>query len=370
MRKTRCGKTRIPGLLLLFGVCLVFGASCAKIGEPKPPEIQIPKPASDLTVHQVSNSIVVAFTKPVQNTDGSPARTLATIELFRLVENIAPGIQSHSLPEDQFIRKAAHIRSIASTNFEGFTHGDSFVIEDKPALPDRSSIYSHEFRYAVLFINKKNQTAGFSNQALIRPVAIPLPPQDISARVAEHSIRLSWLEPTENMDGSRPPHFAGFDLLRSSDPQTLSGTPINPAPLTKPEYEDRNFEFGHTYYYAVRTVGSIQDPYAISLWSDIVPVEARDTFPPEPPENFNAIREGGDIILLWIPSASPDVAGYRIHRLNKKTGARILLHKDLITALSFRDGQVESGDQYEYSIQAVDTHGNESVSVRAEIATR
>ena len=101
--------------------------------------------------------------------------------------------------------------------FPGFLQGDSFVITDKPELADDSSIYAHAFRYAVLFINKKNQAAGFSNQAFVAPVALPLPPPGISAKVTEDAIRLSWTAPSENIDGSRPPRVAGYDLYRSGD---------------------------------------------------------------------------------------------------------------------------------------------------------
>lgn len=370
MRKTRFSKIQILNATMLLAVWAAFSAGCAKIGDPQPPEIHIPKPAADLTAHQVSDSIVLAFTKPALNTDGSAATTLASVEVFRLLEDLRQGVPPNPLPEEQFLQSAVRIRSIASPSFPGFLQEESFVVQDKPELPDKSSIYSHAFRYAVLFINRKNQTAGFSNQAFIAPVAIPLPPAGISARVTEDAIRLSWVEPSENMDGSKPPRFVGYDIYKSKDPQTLPSAPVNPNPLPKPEFEDRDFQFDQTYHYAVRIVGSIQNPYPVSLLSDILRVEARDTFPPAPPESFNAIREGSDVVLLWVPPESPDVAGYRIYRQDKQSGSRALLQKDRITALSFRDRQVESEKQYEYSIQAVDAHGNESTPVRTEVDIR
>ena len=370
MRKTRFGKIQILSTTMLLAVWAALSAGCAKIGEPQPPEIHIPKPAADLTAHQVSDAIVLTFTKPVLNTDGSAATTLARVEVFRLIEDLRQGLPPNPLPEKQFVQNAVRIRSIASPSFPGFLQAESFVVQDKPELPDKSSIYSHAFRYAALFINKKNQAAGFSNQAFIAPVAIPLPPAGISARVMEDAIRLSWVEPSENMDGSKPPRFVGYDIYKSRDPQTLPSAPINPNPLPKSEFEDRDFQFDQTYHYAVRIVGSIHNPSAVSLLSDILHVEARDAFPPAPPESFHAIREEGDVVLLWAPSESSDVAGYRIYRLDKKSGSRVPLQKNLITALSIRDRQVESEKQYEYSIQAVDAHGNESAPVRTEVDIR
>ena len=149
-------------------------------------------------------------------------------------------------------------------------------------------------------------------------------------------------------------------------PQKVPRTRINAEPVQKPEFEDHSFQFDKTYYYEVGTVGSIQNPYAESLPSPVRAVEARDVFNPAPPEDFNAIVEDGSIILFWTSSPSTDVAGYRIYRQGKRTGARVLLQKELIKVLSFRDTTIESGDQYEYTIQAVDTHGNESVPVRTQ----
>jgi hypothetical protein len=96
-------------------------------------------------------------------------------------------------------------------------------------------------------------------------------------------------------------------------------------------------------------------------------VETRDTFPPSPPKNFHAIRQEGSIILLWAPSSSPDVAGYRIYRQDKTSAARVLLQKEC-PVFNHRDVQPEGHGSY--AIQAIDTHGNESALVEAEAEAR
>ena len=370
MQKSLSNAIRAWGVALLLAVCASFNADCAKIADPQPPEIRIPKPAVDLTARQVADSIVLTVSKPIRNTDGSAASALATIEVFRLLEDASRSAREEPLPEDQFIQKAVRILSIASPRFRDFQQGESFVIRDSPGIADTASINFHGFRYALLFINRKNQMAGFSNQAFIAPVAIPAAPAGLSANATEQSIRLRWAAPAENADGSKPPRIAGYDIFRSEDPKTLSSAPLNSAPLAQPEFEDRDFSFDHTYYYAVRVVGNLQKPYAVSHLSDPVRVDARDVFPPAPPENFNAVREGGDIVLLWVPPTSPDVAGYRIYRRDIKADARILLQKEPILTWSYRDRQVASETRYEYSIQAVDTHGNESAPVLTEADIR
>jgi len=370
MLKIKDYRILLSQFVLLIAALLAFGTGCAKLGEPQPPQIHIPKPAVDLTARQRADSILLAVTKPAQNTDGSAANTLAGVEVLRLREGANPEVAAKPLPANQFVEQAATILSIQADSFAKYLNGNSFVFQDPISQPDGSSLYSATFRYAVIFINRKNQAAGLSNEAVITPTPIPLPPAGLSAEVTEHFIALKWKEPSENMDGSKPPRIAGYNIYRAEGSEKLPSAPINSKPIAKPEYEDRDFQFDKTYRYAVATVGSLQNPYAESVPSEVQSIEARDVFPPAPPENFNAIIEGGYVLLLWAPSPAPDLAGYRIYRKDKKSGASLLLQKELITTVNFRDAQIEPERQYEYTIQAVDTHGNESVQVRTEVETK
>ena len=349
--------------ILVVAVCMGFGAGCAKIGEPQPPEIHVPTAATDLTAYQLADSVMLKVMRPTLNTDGSRAVTLAFVDLFRLGEPGTSAAQA-ALPKDQFAKRAIRILSIPASGLGDYLQGDHLIIQDKLDIPNRDEIYSSSYRYAVLFINRKNEAAGFSNQALIAPIAIPLPPSGLSATVTEKYIKLKWKEPVENMDGSVPPRIAGYKIYRAEGSAEFAGSPINEVLARGAGFEDHSFQFDKLYRYTVRTIGSPQAPYAESRPSEMITIETRDVFPPAPPQNFHAIRQEGGIILLWAQSPSEDVAGYRIFRLDKKSAARIPLQKELITALNYRDNR--EGD-YSYAIQAVDTHGNESAAVQAEV---
>lgn len=314
------------GAVLLLAV---FAIACAKIADPQPPRTFIPVPIRDLAVHQVADSIVLTFKKPARNTDGSETRMPALIEVFRLAADKLPNDMGKPLREDLFLQQAARIRSIEASNSSPFLRGDFFIIEDKPELPNSGAFFSRVFRYAVIVSNKRNLAAGLSNQAFIAPIPIPLAPDGLAAEMAEDAIHLQWNIPDKNMDGSTPPRIAGYDIFRSEDQEAFPPTPLNADPLRKPEFEDRSFEFDRVYFYAVRIVGSVEKPYAVSRLSETLRVEARDMFPPGPPEDFQAIRENGSILLLWLPSKSKDVAGYRIHRREGGKGTHVLLeHED------------------------------------------
>ncbi len=368
MLKTRSTRSRISTVSLLIAAYAILAAGCAKIAEPQPPEILIPKPATDLRVQQRSAHIEIAVSKPELNTDGSPATTLQKVEVFRLVENASAGGEQ-PLPEKEFAKQATRILTIPAARFSEFLHDKTFVFQDNAPAPAGAE-NPPRIRYAVRFVNNKNQSAGLSNQAMIAPIAIPSPPEELLAEVTEDCLKLKWKAPAENMDGSKPARIAGYNVYRSEEPEKTPSTKLNAEPSQNTEYEDRSIEFDTTYYYAVSTVGSLKDPYAESLPSKVYPVVTRDTFPPAPPSSFDAMREDDSVLLLWSPSSSKDVAGYKIYRSDKGSRTRRILQTELVTGISFRDKTAEPGNSWVYSIQAVDTHGNESAAVKTEVEGR
>jgi hypothetical protein len=354
------------GLLVLTAALL--SAGCAKIGDPRPPEIRIPARATDLAARQVSDFVVLTVSKPERNTNGSEVTTLKNVEILRLTaEEGAEDVKSIS--EKQFISRAVRIISIPASRFPEFLTDKVFVFQDRfPA--EKSSIYSHTFWYSAMFVNNKHQSAGLGNRVSVKPVPLPPPPGEISSEETQNHILLRWKSPSENTDGSRPPRIAGYNVYRTEVPGRFPPAPLNPAPIQATEFQDTDFRFDATYYYRVTTVGSMQKPYPESLPSNTVTISTKDVFPPAPPGEFSAIFQGKEVVLLWAPSSSADVAGYRIYRREKGSPDRQLVNSDLIRSLSFRDHQVVPGKKYEYEILAVDAYGNVSHPVKADSEQR
>jgi len=351
--------------LLIAG--LIVMTACAKIADPLPPLIRVPKPANDLSVYQRADSIVLTVSKPTSNTDGSPASNLEYFQILCLKEDAKDSGRALDLSDDVFIKEAEPVLMIASSDFSDYLDDRIFVIRNPITPPMKSALFSSHFHYAVLFINNRRQAAGLSNRASIAPMAIPLSPSSLSIEVTENSINLKWTEPEENMDGSVPARIAGYNIYRSVDPDRISDSPINSEPVKGVQYEDRTFEFNTNYFYSISTVGSARNPLAQSYPSKTYSIFTRDVFPPAPPENFNAVPEGGTVILLWAPSSSEDLAGYNLYRAEEGRTALPLLLNAPVTDLSFRDSDVESGRAYQYIIIAVDRHGNKSAEVSAKL---
>ncbi len=363
--------TPLPAIAAAAVAVLLSVAGCAKIADPLPPETLVPMAAVDLTARQRADFVVLRVTFPKLNTNGTAVTTLQRVEVYRLSENASGESSGKQIPENRFQREADPIISIPANRLSEYRHQDLLVIEDRFSGLKPSMIYTRAFRYAVLFVNDKNQAAGFSNQAVVLPVAIPPAPKQIAAEVTENSINITWPVPTDNMDGSSPARILGYNVYRSEKPDAAATTPVNSSPLQKPEFRDTHFQFDRTYYYRVSILGGSRESPVESLLSDTLEVAPKDTFPPLPVENLNVIFENGAALLLWNPSPSTDVAGYRISRKEKGTDDWKQIPGELITTVhSYRDKNIAPGGEYEYSIIAVDSHGNKSTAVRAETTIR
>jgi hypothetical protein len=340
---------------------------CAKTAEPQPPVARVARPASDLAARQYDAAVILKVAAPTENTDGTKIGGVRTVEVFRVT--LSGRNNAAALPEAEYLARAARIYQISGDEIPPLLKEPVWTFRDDLAGRDPKEAYTRAYVYAVRFINSKNQTAGLSNQAFIAPVPIPAPPTDLACRQSQDEMKLTWKAPPEYSVGSLRARVLGYRVYRSEDLTRLTETALNASPVEKPEFDDRSFQFDRTYYYAVSVIGSLQNPYAESLASAPLRVETRDTFPPGPPGHLDGVAEDGAAVLLWTASEAPDVAGYRVYRKREGTPEREMLNSELILGQSFRDQRVQPGATYDYSVAAVDTHGNEGApaTLRLEI---
>jgi len=353
---------------IVCAICILM-AGCARIADPKPPEHRVPEAVRDLEARMIGDEVVLVFSIPERNTDGSQARNIRSLEIFRITEKSETELRASftdlaDLPEKSFLDRATRVFSIPAARFPEYTRGKVFSVRDSPPTTPGSSIYSLRFRYAAVFVNEKNQAAGLGRQAIVQPMVLPPVPEGLTATVTENEILVAWT-PAPGSAYATLPYRVAYNVYRSETPDDFSDVPANSVPFSVAEYGDRDFQFDKNYYYAVSVVAALNPP-AESARSEILKVEARDIFPPAPPGNFTAVAEDGKVTLFWTPSPSEDVAGYRIFRKNRGENRGVYdrpPHEGLITGISYRDESMEPGVDYVYEIQAIDGHGNASETV-------
>ena len=340
---------------LAFIILAIFTlSSCGKRKPPLPPVEKVSQRV-EITGFQRGGQVVLAWRMPARNADQNSILNVSRVDIYRLAETAA---LSQAVSEEDFSSRSTLIASLPITaddfGLKQVTYTDTLEFSNQAAT----------LRYAVRFVNKSGQKAGFSNFLLIEPSAqIADKPQTLTAGVTETAIKLKWLKPEKNVDGSAPPNLTGFNIYRSNS-AAQTAVLLNEKPLIDAEYADQKFEFGRSYLYFVRSVsGGTNGKLVESGESNIVSVTPKDVFPPTPPTALTIAASPQTLSIFFAVNPEKDVAGYRIYRSENaaldKSQWR-LVTPELSTANTFQDKNVESGVKYYYYLTAVDNAGNVS----------
>jgi chitodextrinase len=131
------------------------------------------------------------------------------------------------------------------------------------------------------------------------------------------------------------------------------------ATVTVPEYLDLGLTNDHTYSYALLAVDTHGNRSARSA---PVPITPTDLTPPGAPTGVVAVRGDGRVDLTWSANPEPDLADYRVMR----DGVEVAT---VTGATGHTDLGLTNDATYRYTLAAVDTHGNHSISSSPVFAT-
>lgn len=351
-------KTRI--LIAIFCLIGVLASGCGKRRPPLPPVERVQQRTELLSGAQQGNEVILSWPAPPRNAPDSSVQSIRRIDVYRLAEK--PGAPL-ALTEEEF---AARSTLIGSVTFEQImTAGDTLTYRDTLELAGQPT----RLRYALRYVNASGQRATFSNFLTIEPAAriAQAPTLSAQAKLAEDAITITWQPPPANIDGSKPVNLLGYNVYRMDETQSeISQAPINSALISGTEYADKNFQFGNTYRYLVRSVSlGTGGAQVESLNSNPVEVAARDVFAPAPPERPSIAPDPsfGRLAIFFAANKEADIAGYNIYRstdpnLPKEQWTR--LNQSLLTRTTYQDERVEAGKTYHYYLTAVDQAGNVS----------
>jgi fibronectin type 3 domain-containing protein len=217
------------------------------------------------------------------------------------------------------------------------TVGDRILI-DLP-LPDPLPAQPELHYYAVKMFGPHNDASDFSNQGILQPRPAPAPPASTHITAG----------------------IVGYNIYRRDSQSKGFGPAIHAALATDRTYLDTTARFGQSYIYVVTAVAQ-RNPVIESSIKTETEVKYVDRFPPPVPTEAVALVEPGRVRLVWRGSEAPDLAGYRISRLDTREakGEYKLLTETPIHDVQFTDSNVAAGATYAYRITAIDQSGNES----------
>jgi hypothetical protein len=339
-------------------------AACGRKLPPEAPLLVLPARVEPVRISQEGGDVVLRFPFPARTNSGATLTGLTKVTVAREIAGAREGQRVPPPPADAaqrereekaFKARAETIAELSPGELDASTVGPDVVVRD-PLVPlyREKRIGKVLLRYAVTATRDRKRVSELSPIAAIVPRVPPDRPLRLVGTVEENRVCIDWWPPVEMLDGTRPPTVAGYAIYRrDASEEEYEDRPVGVA-IGALTYVDETARPDRAYVYTVRAAPVADTPLILGPAADEVPVSTKDVFPPPAPEGLLILEESGGTRLVWNPSLAPDLAAYRVYRLDGPTRTR--LGDGLKDPLFFDAGAKGRS----YGVTAIDRAGNES----------
>jgi hypothetical protein len=319
---------------------------------------------------------VLSFVLPNQSTRKEPLAAPPAIEIYRgkttaggkLLEKVSTHI----------------IYTIPGELANSYLSDGRIVYRD--AITTNTAGAGTEQVYLVRTRAARNRASAESNRVVVRIHPAPEAVSNVSARVTDRSVALTWPREADTVyrvyreeitpeSAAAASADASKAVLRMPLVQVaqISGSIDGPLVL---QYADENVESGREYLYIVRRVAQYGDDAVESADSKPAVITVVEAVPPAAPQEVETVvvpataTEPAYVSLSWAISSDANVAGYAVYRSEEEGVRGAQMNEQLLGSPTYRDASVAAGRRYFYSITAVDAAGKESApstAVEAQI---
>jgi fibronectin type 3 domain-containing protein len=229
------------------------------------------------------------------------------------------------------------------------------VLSDVLSYDDPSAVPGQAYYYRVSATNIAGESSSSDLvSAMIK--GVPSAVVDLTAKVSDGEVRLSWTVPVDN-GGSA---ITGYIIYRGSsiDDESVYRT-IGPSYLG---YLDDKVNNGQRYWYSIRAINTAGQGER-SEHVAAVPVSA-----PSAPTGLTASRNGSAVTLKWNAPGDDgglDVSNYGIYR-GVDGGEKVKL-VTVGSVLTYTDTSVVPGENYRYYVTALNEAGEGAASGEVSI---
>ncbi len=332
MTKSPFKKLLCLALLTLF----LSPVSCGRKRSPVPPGTLRPERIKDLSYTITAKGVILSWSVPVRNHDGSP---LTRVKEFRLYKADVP-IDGGCLEcpprygEPVKIKLDSRPKPGQKIQYEDTTLKEGFY-------------YIYQVRTVKGLLN----VSDLSNKISFAWHSPPDAPLNLSGEALEDGIRLSWLPPEGFQDGSPLKGKLKYRVQRRFDDEK-DWTTLRHM-VKKTEYFDH---IRRTYRYAeykVIPVFFFHDTEIPGKASRPILVRAKGFGSLSAPMLLRVEKTGTGIIISWRKLKRHDISGYNIYRKDQ-TGIIFRLNNSPVKSDRFIDVTRLKKGQYRYFVTAVD----------------
>lgn len=335
---------RIAARVLLGGVLLVAALpGCGRKGPPVPPRPVTPAAVGALRAEPRDSAIVLTWSRPTRNEDGSPLTDLLEFRLYRAVGAPIPRQAGERLP----FSLLATVRADRPEN--AVVQGNQYAFQDDGG--SAGLLPGLRYTYRVQAVNRRGVVGPPSAEAFVDYVLAPPPPVSLTAVAGDGVVNLRWQPPAAQAGAPSP---RGYHIYRARQPGAYGDQPINAGPVVETQFRDAAVENETTYYYVVRSVAGERPPWRESGNSNEASATPQDLTPPAPPRGLTAIPAPGVVSLSWSANREPDLLGYLVYRREPPAQSPVRLTDRPTQTTTFTDRAVRAGATYIYAVTAVD----------------
>ncbi len=339
-------KLKITRVIILFGLILLAIGGCGKKGPPVPWQTIVPKKIVDLQAIPREGGLILQWTVPKENTDKSVLDDLVEVRILRS-EGALVGGECRGCGEGT--KDVQKVKVDPKQEVTGKKM--SALFEDQ----EPGKVYV----YQVVCINHRGHPSAPSNQVWVYWDRPPDPPRGVKGEEGDKRVELSW-EPVEGA--------TGYNIYRRGEEEAFSFStqPLNREPVNQAHYTDLNVENEKKYIYSVRALRRVVKTDVEGKGSPEVVAIPTDLIPPASPVGLIAIPLKNGMELTWRKNQEPDLLGYYVYRRIPGEIEFKRLNQSPLTKETYLDAGVESGQEYEYAVTAVDNSIRRNESTRSE----
>jgi fibronectin type 3 domain-containing protein len=283
--------------------------------------------------------VVVSWTSPTRNDDGSPLTDLLEFRLFRAT--LALG--ETAAPNSAFTFLAA-VRAEKPEN--AGAHGALYAYRDDAGGQGLGA--GRQYRYRVTAVNRRGELGLPSADVFVDLTPAAAAPVGLTAAAGDGTVELEWRAPGDAQ------FVKGYNIYRGTQPDEYGPQPINGRPVAETRFRDAGVENDTPYYYVVRSVSNDRPPWRESADSPAVRVVPQDFIPPAPPRGLVAIPGERVVALTWDAGAERDILGYLVYRREWPEVVPVRVTPSPIPGTTYADRSVRPGVTYVYTVTAVD----------------
>lgn len=343
---TRPPRPSLPVRVLLGVSIVVLGLlGCGRKGAPVPPRPLAPAAVGALRAELRDSAILLTWTRPTRNDDGSPLTDLLEFRLYR-GEGPAPPQETRERPTFTLL---ATIRADEPDN--ATVRGSQYAFRDDGGSAGLTP--GIQYSYRVQAVNRRGVVDARSAEVSVDFTLAPPPPVGLVAVAGDGVVNLTWQSPATRIP-TEPAVVRGYNVYRGVESGKHGPQPITAGPVVETRFRDAAVQNETAYHYVVRSVGLERPPWRESANSNEASATPMDLTPPAPPRSLVAVPGPGVVSLNWDASTEPDLLGYLVYRLEPPALTPVRLTESPLQATTFVDRAVRAGATYVYTVTAAD----------------